>query len=108
MLFGDQVPSLPGFLFDAILELHSDPRMSELFDSTVDGPHLDERVGELAVRTDLIWGEGDPFFPLDYARRLDALLPNSSLHVLPGCGHAPQITCPERFAAELRDVLAER
>ncbi|MEW5982631.1 MAG: alpha/beta fold hydrolase [Acidobacteriota bacterium] len=67
---------------------------------------LDGRLHEVRVSVDLIWGESDRLFTLDYARRMMAALPASRLRTLPACGHVPHQECPARFGAALTDVLA--
>jgi pimeloyl-ACP methyl ester carboxylesterase len=37
----------------------------------------------------LLWGENDPFGGADVARRVAARLPDATLELLPGAGHAP-------------------
>lgn len=53
----------------------------------------------------LIWGDHDTITPLAQAHRLQALLPNASLHVIPDVGHIPHIEAPQAFERTLLDVL---
>ena len=53
----------------------------------------------------LIWGEEDGVTPPEDAERLDGLLRDSRLAVLPGVGHIPQIEDPEAFRAALLEAL---
>lgn len=49
----------------------------------------------------LLWGDRDRILPahhLDSARRL---LPHAETHLFTGVGHAPQIECPDEFAARV-------
>ena len=71
------------------------------------GPFLDNRMGEVQVPTDLIWGDPDPLFDSAYARRMAAELPAARLHMMPDCYHVPQDVCPEAFVALLKKVLNE-
>jgi pimeloyl-ACP methyl ester carboxylesterase len=48
----------------------------------------------------LVWSDDDPIFPLDYARRLAALAPNSTLEVI----HGSRCFVPE----DQPDVLADK
>jgi pimeloyl-ACP methyl ester carboxylesterase len=54
----------------------------------------------------LMWGEQDSITPLAQAQELKALMPQSTLVVLPGVGHIPQIKDVELFNRKLSDVLA--
>jgi pimeloyl-ACP methyl ester carboxylesterase len=43
--------------------------------------------------------------PLDYARRMEAVLKDVRLHVIDACGHVPQVECPEPFLAALKEAI---
>ncbi len=59
-------------------------------------------LGAISQRTLLIWGAGDPVFPIADARRLVTLLPNATLQVFDGVGHLPhEERCVEVTAAIL-------
>lgn len=45
----------------------------------------------------IIWGENDQLTPADVGREFEAGLPNSELHFLNECGHAPMMEHPEQF-----------
>lgn len=51
----------------------------------------------------VIWGEGDVYLPVKYARLQRDVFKNSEVHVLPGLGHWPFIDDP----AAVGDVLTE-
>jgi pimeloyl-ACP methyl ester carboxylesterase len=54
----------------------------------------------------IIWGDHDRILPphhLDTARRL---LPHARTHMFTGIGHAPQIECPDAFAARVLEFVA--
>jgi len=56
----------------------------------IDGRGLGGRDDELAtldVPVFLIWGEEDPFMPVEVAHRLNELIDGSTLALLPGCSH---------------------
>lgn len=42
-------------------------------------------------RTDILHGEYDAIVPVDQARKLSSLIPNSKLHIIKNNGHIPQI-----------------
>lgn len=60
---------------------------------------LVDRLGDVGVPMQIIWGEKDQIIP---ARHATGLPPNVAIHVLPGAGHMPQM---ER-AAEVNRLLA--
>jgi len=66
---------------------------------------LDERLDEITVPVDLLWGESDQMVPLEYAQRLIAGLPQSHLITIPQCGHTPQQERPHECAQALLGVL---
>jgi pimeloyl-ACP methyl ester carboxylesterase len=68
---------------------------------------LDGKLGEIAAPVNLLWGESDKLFPLDYARRMMGQFKASRLTTLPGCGHVPHQECPSRFRASLLDILQQ-
>ena len=97
-------PSVPGFILRSFAEhFAKQDQLSELFDDTMSGQNFtDDRLPSLNVRTTLVWGMDDGFFPMDYAERLRRLIPGARLVQIPSCGHAPQVDCPDALA----DILA--
>lgn len=63
----------------------------------LDFGRMAERLREVLHRSLIIWGEEDPWVPVEHGHRLAALLPNSKLVTFPGCGHVPPEECPDRF-----------
>jgi pimeloyl-ACP methyl ester carboxylesterase len=53
----------------------------------------------------LIWGRQDTITPPEVAEEFHRLLPNSELHWIDECGHAPMMEQPERFNAVLEEWL---
>jgi len=45
----------------------------------------------------LIWGSNDIITPPFVAERFHALIPNSELHFIKECGHAPMMEKPNEF-----------
>lgn len=64
-----------------------------------------ENWQNLTLQTVLIWGDKDTVTPLGQAETLLANTPASSLFVLSGVGHIPQIEAPEEFQKALMDAL---
>lgn len=69
---------------------------------------VEERLGEIAVPTLLVWGRDDRITPPEVAARFHTLIPDSDLFFLPQCGHAPMLEQPDAFSAVTRWWLRER
>jgi len=59
----------------------------------------------MLVPTCLIWGKNDSVTPPDVAEEFDRLLPNSELHWIDKCGHAPMMEHPIQFNESLEPWL---
>ena len=62
---------------------------------------------KMTVPTCLIWGKNDTVTPPSVADEFDKLLPNSELHWIDKCGHAPMMECPDEFNDLLEPWLAK-
>ncbi len=103
-------PAIPDHVLDALARRsQSGPlaRFSATAASMEDWMLTEEQLKTLRVPVRLIWGEADGLMPLDYARRMVAVLPDVELIPLEGCGHVPQQEAPERFLLALRQALGE-
>ena len=56
----------------------------------------------------LLWGEDDPFQPIEVAERLAEVLPMSTLAVLPGCSHFVTEDAPETVLPLVHQYLRSR
>ena len=56
----------------------------------------------IAVPTLLIWGELDARSPLSVARQLEQAILDTTLVVIPGCGHVSNLERPEEFNEAVR------
>jgi 2-succinyl-6-hydroxy-2,4-cyclohexadiene-1-carboxylate synthase len=65
------------------------------------------RLGEIEIPVLLIVGALDEPY-VDAAGRMADLMPHAEQHVVPGCGHAPQLEAPELVAEALRAFVDER
>ncbi len=68
--------------------------------------NLGDELKDIKVPTCLIWGRNDTITPPMVADEFHALLPNSELHWIDKCGHAPMMEVPAEFNAILADFLA--
>ncbi len=66
----------------------------------IDEDHTQE-LSKIEAETLLLWGQNDGFFSIDEQEDLLKLIPNSSLTIYPGVGHAPHWEDPERTAVDI-------
>ena len=65
---------------------------------------IEQTLPEIAAPTSVVWGDGDPFFPLAVGTRTANA--GSRLHVLTGCGHFIPGEKPEELAAIIERTVA--
>jgi 2-hydroxy-6-oxonona-2,4-dienedioate hydrolase len=68
--------------------------------------NLGKKLGKLTMPSLLIWGKEDKITPPFVGEEFHKLLPNSELHLMDRCGHAPMMERPEEFNIILNDFLA--
>jgi len=59
--------------------------------------NLGEELNQVKQPTCLIWGNNDTITPPFVAKEFNRLLPNSELHFIDECGHAPMMEQPVEF-----------
>jgi pimeloyl-ACP methyl ester carboxylesterase len=75
--------------------------VSELWRSFASPEHdLRAEAPSIAAPTLLLWGRRDPVIPLEVGRQAEAMIPDARLAIF-DTGHAPQVSDPDGFAAEL-------
>ncbi|MEI6949098.1 alpha/beta hydrolase [Paraflavisolibacter sp. H34] len=67
--------------------------------------NLGDELNNIKLPTLLIWGNNDTITPPFVAREFHRLLPNSELHFIDKCGHAPMMEVPEEFNVILHKFL---
>ena len=65
------------------------------------------RLAELQARLLVVWGEEDLVIPPINEEDIRRAAPESTVHVLPECGHWPQMEKPEEFNELLTDFLSQ-
>lgn len=65
-----------------------------------------EQLNQIGCPTLLLWGGEDKVLPVSQAEKALERLSQGKLVVLPGCGHAPQLDCPEAFLTALGAFLS--
>jgi pimeloyl-ACP methyl ester carboxylesterase len=68
-------------------------------------PDLRKILPGIAVPTSVIVGREDVLLPVAMSREIHELTPNSTLHVIPDCGHLPPIEKPGIVADLLRGLV---
>jgi 2-hydroxy-6-oxonona-2,4-dienedioate hydrolase len=67
--------------------------------------NLGDELNNIKQPTLLIWGNNDNVTPPFVAREFQKLIPNSELHFIDKCGHAPMMEVPGEFNATLHKFL---
>lgn len=67
--------------------------------------NLGEELNNIKQPTLLIWGNNDIVTPPFVAREFQRLIPNSELHLVDNCGHAPMMEVPQEFNSILHKFL---
>jgi 2-hydroxy-6-oxonona-2,4-dienedioate hydrolase len=68
--------------------------------------NLGDKLNEIEAPTLLIWGKQDQVTPPFVGEKFNELIPNSELHFVDKCGHAPMMEVPEAFNEILADFLS--
>ncbi|UAY51833.1 alpha/beta fold hydrolase [Ferruginibacter albus] len=68
--------------------------------------NLGDELKEIKQPTCLIWGNNDGITPPFVAEEFHKLIPNSELHFIDKCGHAPMMEVPQEFNKVLETFLA--
>lgn len=67
--------------------------------------NLGDELKDIKIPTCLIWGKNDTITPPMVAEEFHKLLPNSELHWIDKCGHAPMMEVPKEFNLILSTFL---
>jgi pimeloyl-ACP methyl ester carboxylesterase len=67
--------------------------------------NLGEELNQIKIPTLLIWGKNDTVTPPFVAEEFNKLIPNSELHFIDKCGHAPMMEQPAAFNSILSAFL---
>ena len=68
--------------------------------------NLGEELNQVKQPTCLIWGNNDTITPPFVGKEFQRLIPNSELHFIDKCGHAPMMEVPEEFNNILEGFLS--
>ncbi len=59
--------------------------------------NLGDELNQIKQPTCLIWGNNDTITPPFVGKEFNKLIPNSELHFIDKCGHAPMMEVPDEF-----------
>jgi len=69
--------------------------------------NLGEELNQIKQPTLLVWGNNDTITPPFVGREFHKLIPNSELHFIDKCGHAPMMEVPDEFNQILHKFLTK-
>ena len=69
--------------------------------------NLGEELNEIKQPTLLVWGNNDTITPPFVGKEFNKLIPNSELHFIDKCGHAPMMEVPDEFNKILHQFLTK-
>lgn len=69
--------------------------------------NLGEELSQVTQPTCLIWGNNDTITPPFVGKEFNRLIPNSELHFIDKCGHAPMMEVPGEFNKILGQFLSK-
>ena len=69
--------------------------------------NLGEELNEIKQPTLLVWGNNDTITPPFVGKEFNRLIPNSELHFIDQCGHAPMMEVPDEFNKILHQFLTK-
>ncbi len=69
--------------------------------------NLGEELNEIKQPTLLVWGNNDVITPPFVGKEFNKLIPNSELHFIDKCGHAPMMEVPTEFNKILHQFLTK-
>ena len=66
-----------------------------------------ERLPQLQMPTQIVWGIEDRLLPYSQAKEAIALVQGGFLELIPNCGHLPHVEQPKRFVSTLGEFLSQ-
>ncbi|MEV4166713.1 alpha/beta fold hydrolase [Nonomuraea dietziae] len=91
----------------APMTFHDNIRATYLLERRLDWTQTERALAATKVPTLVLWGKQDTIQPVERAHRFAELLPNEQLVILDGCGHAPQLDCPDPVNLHLQAFFAD-
>jgi len=109
IILGEHAQAAPDFVVRALAKMNEDERLHALYQDLQQHPqHVGPAMALNQTPLAFVWGTPDRFFPVEpYLREYQALRPDANTVLLPGCGHAPQYSCPEQLVQVVLNPLQE-
>jgi len=102
-------PPRPNFVLDDLVRVSNTGPISRLLaagEEDMSKYLLEDKLADLLMPVDLIWGASDRLVPLDYAKKLQSQLPHCTLTIIERCGHAPQLERPQELTRVMLQILS--
>lgn len=101
-------PFVPGFVKRAMARSYVSRRdqLEQIFADIHPGSPLDDRLGEIAAPTVVIWGAKDQLIDVSAVPVWAAGIADARTHVYDDLGHMPMLEAPKRTARDYRAFLA--
>lgn len=93
-------------VFQTINDRHKVIRLLAMAKSAI-RHNMKKDLHKITIPVSLIWGRNDKITPPEVAVEFNELLPDSELHWIDKCGHAPMMEHPEEFNVLLKQFLAK-
>jgi pimeloyl-ACP methyl ester carboxylesterase len=93
-------------VFQTINDRHKVIRLLAMAKSAI-RHNMKKDLYKITIPVSLIWGRNDKITPPEVAVEFNELLPDSELHWIDKCGHAPMMEHPEEFNVLLKQFLAK-
>lgn len=90
----------------APLVVEENRRSIYLLERGLDWSRTEPLLPATSQPTLILWGDEDSVLPVEQAARFAALMPNDRTHVIPGCGHAITLDCPDEVSTLMRTFLS--
>lgn len=66
---------------------------------------IEPQYGDIRCPTKIVWGEDDPWIPLERARALHGRMPKAEFETIPAAGHLPQLEQADAVVKAALDFL---
>lgn len=66
---------------------------------------IEPKYGEVRCPTKIVWGESDPWIPLERGRELHERMPDAEFETIPSVGHLPQLEAPQEVLRRLSSFV---
>ncbi|MDB4926222.1 alpha/beta hydrolase [Mucilaginibacter sp.] len=97
-------PELIDEVYKLVNDRHSVIRLLAMAKSAI-RHNMKKDLNKIRVPVSLIWGKNDKITPPEVADEFHQLLPDSELHWIDNCGHAPMMEHPQEFNRLLKGFL---